>query len=197
MSGLLTSVEMALAQGRDLWRAGRVGEAESAFRTVLAFQPDHPEAMWSIGVLVRERGDLTAAIDSLSRASRLAPRETAVWFDLALTQLRAGQPGAARESAARALKLQPDAVEVHALVAEVEITAGNGRAALASAQRVLKQQPSSGLLARRPVRSATPKRPFGVRSPLSPMTSMPRSISQTRCAIRDGRATPRRFMKPP
>ena len=78
---------------------------------------------------------------ALDRAARLAPREVAVWIDLAITHGRAGQPVAARDAAQRALRLQPDSADVLALVAETEIATGNRSAALASAERVLKLRP--------------------------------------------------------
>ena len=141
VSAVPPSIDTTLADARALQASGRLRDAEAAFRTVLAFQPDHAEALWSVGVLARQRGDLGAATEALTRAASSAPRESAVWLELAAVRAAAAQYPEAREAAARSLKLKPDWVDALALLAEIEIRAGDGMAALGSAQRVLKMRP--------------------------------------------------------
>ncbi|MET0153018.1 MAG: tetratricopeptide repeat protein, partial [Candidatus Binatia bacterium] len=141
MSALPPSIDTALADARALQSSGRLRDAEAAFRTVLAFQPDHAEALWSVGVLARQRGDLGAATEALTRAADSAPREPAVWLELAAVYAAATQYAAARKAVGRALKVKPDWVDALALLAEIEIRAGDGQAALPPAQRVLRMRP--------------------------------------------------------
>ena len=69
------SVDALLAQARALRAAGRNHEAEASLRTLLAFRPDHGEALVGLGVLMRERGDLPAAIETLARAVATLKRD--------------------------------------------------------------------------------------------------------------------------
>lgn len=141
MSALPPSIDAALADARALRAAGRLRDAEAAFRTVLAFQPDHAEALWSVGVLARQRGDLAAALEALARAAQSAAREPAIWLELAAVRAAAAQYAGAREAVAQSLKLKPDWVDALGLLAEIEIRAGDGEAALRPAQRVLRMRP--------------------------------------------------------
>jgi len=141
VSAVPPSIDATLADARALRAAGRLRDAEAAFRTVLAFQPDHAEALWSVGVFARQRGDLVAATEALTRAAGAAPREPAIWLELGAVRAAAAQYAEARGAAGRALKLQPDWVDALGLLAEIEIRAGDGEAALRFAQRVLKMRP--------------------------------------------------------
>ena len=123
-------------------QSGRLRDAEAAFRTVLAFQPDHAEALWSVGVLARQRGDLDAATEALTRAANARPHGNqrsgsssprCVLLQRSMT--RREKPSDGRS------KLKPDWVDALGLLAEIEIRAGDGPAALRPAQRVLRMRP--------------------------------------------------------
>jgi len=68
--------------GLALLRAGRVGEAESIFKKVVAVSPDNPEAHLGLGRIGRIRNDPDGAIAHLRRAVR-----SEVFFEDALRQL--------------------------------------------------------------------------------------------------------------
>ena len=60
----------ALQRARAMHRAGRVAEAEQAYRAVLAMHPDHPDALHLLGVIAAQRGEEAGARDLLSRLWR-------------------------------------------------------------------------------------------------------------------------------
>ena len=54
---------------------GRVKEAEALYRQVLAEQPDNPEALHLLGVLLLQRGEARAAPNSHAQLSPGYPRD--------------------------------------------------------------------------------------------------------------------------
>ena len=100
----------AFARAEALERAGRIGEAEQIYRSLLRAFPNHPWLLNSLALAVNARGDATEAESLLRRAIGINPREAA--FHNNLGNLVDGLAEA--ESCYRhALALKPDYPEAH------------------------------------------------------------------------------------
>ncbi len=88
--------------------AGRMAEAESAYRDVLASRPDQFEALALLATLCRERGDLAEALRLFAAAMRAdrGSAEAASNHGLVLNEFN--RPAEALASLDRALILKPD-----------------------------------------------------------------------------------------
>jgi predicted O-linked N-acetylglucosamine transferase (SPINDLY family) len=88
-------------------RAGQRDVAERHYRAALAANPDHPDAVRLIGLLMAERGDPEAEA-WLGRAVQLAPAVPSAHFNLALLLTQTGRMAEALAHADKALALKPD-----------------------------------------------------------------------------------------
>ncbi len=103
----------ALEQGLGYHEAGRLAEAESVYRRILAAEPGHAGALHLLGVIEFQRGRAAAAAELLFRAvaadAGLAPAHNNLG-----NALRAlGRTGEAITAFQAALKLRPQAAEIH------------------------------------------------------------------------------------
>jgi Flp pilus assembly protein TadD len=139
--GNTPSMDVLLAQARNLRAAGRNHEAEASLRTLLAFRPDHGEALVGLGVLMRERGDLPGAIETLTRAVALLKRDPEAWAELGFAYALARRFDEARDALRKAVRAKPDFLEALAALAEIELGAGDAEQAVAAARRVTSLAP--------------------------------------------------------
>ena len=103
----------AFARAEALERAGRIGEAEQIYRSLLRAFPNHPWLLNSLALAVKARGDATEAESLLRRAIGINPREAAFHNNLG-NSVRVRNATAEAESCYRhALALKPDYPEAH------------------------------------------------------------------------------------
>ncbi len=88
--------------------AGRLSEAESACRRVLAIGPDSAEALHILGLIAHQRGHLAQAIEHVRRAAGAAPDVPLYHANLGEMYRQAGQIEQAIAEGRRAVTLQPD-----------------------------------------------------------------------------------------
>src|SRR5262245_33319582 len=95
--------------------AGRLAEAESIYRQVLAVQPDNVDALRLLGILACRTGHVDPGVTLLRRAMKLAPGAPLVRRALgealskhAEVARLAGRPDEALEAANEAVQLRPD-----------------------------------------------------------------------------------------
>ena len=91
--------------------AGRLAQAEAAYRQILAEDPNHPGALHLLGVALSQQGKKRAAIDYISRAISLNPQVADFHSNLGLVHLENGTPDKALIECQRALALQADHVD--------------------------------------------------------------------------------------
>jgi len=89
-------------------QAGRLRDAEQAYRQILAVQPDHADALHLLGVLLHQEGKSNLAIDCIERAIALQPQAPDPHYNLALAHqtLKHFEQAAARFK--EALRLDPN-----------------------------------------------------------------------------------------
>jgi len=94
-------------------QAGRLGEAEAAYRCALAISPGHATITHNLGVIVASRGEPDCAISYFDRAIAAEPRYTSAHFNRAVAQQVLGRSRQAIDGFSRASALEPGHYEAH------------------------------------------------------------------------------------
>jgi protein O-GlcNAc transferase len=88
-------------------QAGRLAQAQAAYRAVIAASPRHFDATHMLGVVALQMGELEEAERVMSQALAINSKFAAAHNNLGTVHLRAGRLDAACGSFERAVKLQP------------------------------------------------------------------------------------------
>jgi len=112
-----------------LARAGRGGEAEAHYLTILKTNPGHKDALYSLGTLYGMDGRCASALPLLERALALDPANGPGWNNLGLAQQTLGRRAEARKAFLMATAVRPDYAPAYANLAANE--AAQGRCAAA------------------------------------------------------------------
>lgn len=119
---------LAQAAGRAA-NAGRWDEAERLWTQVRALQPNHPQALYSLGVHAFQRRDYNGASELLRAAHRAAPRDPMILHTLGVVRRDAGDaPG---EFEAISASLAADPYFLPGLLAKAAFQEREGQAAAA------------------------------------------------------------------
>jgi predicted O-linked N-acetylglucosamine transferase (SPINDLY family) len=94
-------------------QAGRLGEAETLYRQILATTPKHFDATHLLGVIALQTGRLDEAHALISDAITANPKAAAAHNNLGNVYLRQGRLDAAQASFRRAVELQPGFGDAH------------------------------------------------------------------------------------
>jgi len=104
-------------------------DAKSHFEHVLSIMPEHPRALYGVGVAEAALGDLNGAVRDYQAALRSEPNLIDAWRQLALTNARLGRDDQARVQLARLKRFAetcasacPQAADISASITEVETT---------------------------------------------------------------------------
>lgn len=122
-------------------RQGRVAEAESVYRAILAAEPDHAEARHMIGVVLLQRGDAAAAAAEIARAIDAKPDSARFHNNLGNAQLALGRAKDAAAAFTRAVELDPQFADAAFNLATVALGLGQIRRATAILTDMAKQFP--------------------------------------------------------
>jgi 4-amino-4-deoxy-L-arabinose transferase-like glycosyltransferase len=125
----------ALAEQGDYDRAAAI------YRAVLQAHPDMWNACFNLGYMYYQRGDLAAAAEWLSRASRGQPGNGAAAFYLGLADLKLNRLEEAEANLRRAAVLAPAAPNYHFALGVVLKLRGDWAGALAAFTRELEISP--------------------------------------------------------
>jgi protein O-GlcNAc transferase len=102
-------LELAVAHHQ----AGRLREAESAYRAVLAQQPNHADALHLLGVLMSQSGQTEQALVLIRRAIAIHPTDPSYHINLGLALRRAGDARGALDAYDKAAALAPTSAKAH------------------------------------------------------------------------------------
>jgi Flp pilus assembly protein TadD len=107
--------QVTLAQAMEIaiehHRAGRLVEAESVYRQILAQQPNHPDAIHLFGVLANQAGRADIAIEQIQRAIKLNPSVAEYHLNIGEVYRRVGKFDESIAHTRRAIELRPDLFE--------------------------------------------------------------------------------------
>jgi len=86
-------------------RKGEIDRAEPVYRELLARQPDNPDALHFLGLLLHQKGDSRRAIELVEQALRACPEYADAHKNLGNIHQEDGRPGEAEMCYRRALQL--------------------------------------------------------------------------------------------
>jgi len=135
-----------LAQGGIWQRAGRLADAERAYRAVLQAIPDHPIALERLGVLASQTGHVDAALALLQRAVQRNPSSATAQFNLGGALLGAEQFEAAARCFERALALEPDLAQAYLNLGNIHKYFGRIESGIACYRRAMELRPDDAAL---------------------------------------------------
>ncbi len=93
----MSQLEALLRQAVELHRAGRLAQAEAAYRSVLALQPGQTDASHNLGVVLRQLARHPEALPHLKSALEQAPGQGQFWLSYVDALIHVGQVDAARQ----------------------------------------------------------------------------------------------------
>jgi len=131
----MATINEALQAGTRHHRAGQFGEAERWYRQVLDLEPTHAQALFLLGTLAIQVGQLTTAVELLSGAIRSDRMRPEFHVQLGEAYWRLGDLERAVACAQHALKLNPQFYQAHASLGQIHKQAGN----LAKAEECVRQ----------------------------------------------------------
>ena len=102
-----------LAAGIAHHRAGRIPEAEVAYRQILAAQPDHPEALYLLGLIEGHLGRRQQAVELIGRAAAALPANAEIQQNLGLNLWAIGRMDEALAAFRAAIQLNPNHGQYH------------------------------------------------------------------------------------
>jgi protein O-GlcNAc transferase len=118
---------------------GMVADAVFALRLLLVMKEDHREHLLTLGTALIRAGDFPAAIETLSRYSRLQPADSRSQLALGVATYLAGEDTEAAGHLRAALDLQPTLPDAHFYLAEIAHRRGAHGQAKAHLQTALEQ----------------------------------------------------------
>jgi len=136
-----TDSEQIFAQALGLHQRGRLAEAESLYRQILAASPQHLDALNLLGLVALQSGRTEEAIDVIGRAIGLNDRIADFHNNIAEAYRRAGRLDAAVEHFAKAAELEPNFLEAHHNLANTLRSQGEWDRAAAHYRRVVAIKP--------------------------------------------------------
>lgn len=111
------------------YQAGRLGDAETAYRAVLAAAPGDATILHNLGAIAAAQDKHPDAIALFDDAIGRRPRYASAHYNRALALLALGQTGAATEGLSRACTLEPEHYDAHRILGFLWLAAGDrGRA---------------------------------------------------------------------
>ncbi|MDJ0572584.1 MAG: tetratricopeptide repeat protein, partial [Pleurocapsa sp. MO_192.B19] len=134
----ITTVAEILRLAIQEHRANRLEQAEQAYQQVLSIQPNHPEALYGLGMLAQQQSEFPEAEKFLSAAAQVQPDSVKIWFTLGNLRQLQGQLPAASAAYKRAIGLRPDAASIYNNLGYTLQQQGKWEEAITCYQKALK-----------------------------------------------------------
>jgi len=134
------SLQELLQTGLCHHQAGRLSQAEAAYRQILQVAPDQPDALHLLGMVVNQAGQNELAVELISKAIGINPAGP-MYYNLGNVFHGLGKPDAAVDCFRKALQLQPDHVNACLNLGVVLKTQGKLDEAAGNFRKVLKLRP--------------------------------------------------------
>jgi tetratricopeptide (TPR) repeat protein len=132
-----------IARGVAHEAAGRLKDAERAYRRAIRIAPSDAAAQFNLGTVLLARKRPQAAAERLAQATALDPTMAVAWFNLAHAQEELGRLRSAASSLRRAIAADPDYTDGYYNLAQLREKLGDSKGAARSWQEYLKRDPSS------------------------------------------------------
>lgn len=129
-------------QALEHHRAGDLQQAEAAYRTLLAADPQHADALQLLGVIAYQAGNYDAAIDLITQALGKNAAAPAYHSNLGMALQARGDLDESMRCFRRALELLPDYPEAHYNLGNALLAKGQADQAITCYQRALALVPN-------------------------------------------------------
>jgi tetratricopeptide (TPR) repeat protein len=139
---LPASLQASFEEGVRALKAGKLDEAEKAFRSVLAEDPTSAYVHNNLGIVLQERREHEQAVAEFRAAARLDPRYVAPRILLGASLLALGQVSEARRELEGAVMLAPREALARMQLARVEESAGDWTGAVEQYQALRELKPN-------------------------------------------------------
>ena len=146
MSGDLHQAQALADQAEACYRTGRLTEAETACRRLVALQPAHPMTHYNLARVLKDRGKAEPAMAALRKALTLAPDLAEGWLNLGSLLADAARWEEAQAAFERGLAVRPGGWPLLAGLARVALARGDHATAEACLERALALAPEAPLL---------------------------------------------------
>ena len=125
----------------SLQQAGRLSQAEAVYRQILRADPDHPDALYHMGMLAQQVGKNDIAIELLNRAIAGKTHNIDAYINLGIILKSQGRLEEAITYFRRALDLRPDIALLHYNLGVTLYDQGKLDEAIASYNQALSLEP--------------------------------------------------------
>ena len=126
----------------DHLKAGRFSPAEALYRQILTRQPNHPDALYQLGLLHWQTGRITGAVDFLRRAIAVQPT-AAYCLSLGGLLNSVGEPKDAIAAYRQAIALQPNSAAAHNDLGVLLLSSGEFQESAQSLRKAVSLQPDN------------------------------------------------------
>lgn len=140
--GLTSSQAIALQRAVASHGAGQFAAAESAYREILRTDPDHPDALQLLGVLLAQFGRPAEGVPLMQRSLSLDGAQPGVYANLGNALMALNQFQAALECLERAIELMPELPTAWINHGGALIALGRFEDAVASSSRAMMLVPN-------------------------------------------------------
>ncbi|HOP20810.1 MAG TPA: tetratricopeptide repeat protein, partial [Amphiplicatus sp.] len=120
-----------LGEGFAALNAGRLTEAASICQQILTLDRTRVEGHFLVGLVAAEMKDLRTAASAFGSVTKLDPKHTAAWAQLARVFMRLGQPARAEKALEEAVRIGTEDAVVEDLIGVVYSLLGDQKAAKA------------------------------------------------------------------
>ncbi|MEG3922194.1 GNAT family N-acetyltransferase [Microcoleus sp. T3_A4] len=122
-------------------RSNRLTKAEQGYHQILEAQSNHPEALYGLGVLMRQKGDYQTAENLLKKLLQVQPNSIKALFGLGNLYQTQDRLSDAIEAYHQILALQPDAIAAYNNLGYALQQQGKWEDAIAYYQKALELKP--------------------------------------------------------
>lgn len=137
----MAATDFSLNAAIELHRAGRLQEAEAAYKDILAEDPSHAEALHYLGLIAHQRGRNDLAAELIGKSLAADDRHAVHHYNFGEVLRALGRFERAVASYRRALEINPQSAEAHNSIGVVLEEQGRGVEAVESYHRSLALNP--------------------------------------------------------
>ena len=122
--------------------SGRLADAQKICEDILKVQPENPDALHLLGVLVFQLNNPERSIDLINRAIEIHPDNADYHCDLGIVQAALGQLGAANISYDKAIAIRPEFAQAYNNRGLVQAATAQSKSAIESYNKALEFIPN-------------------------------------------------------
>ena len=136
-----SDIQALFQEGLRAHQAGRLADAEAAYRQILGLDENHADTNHLLGVIAHQVGDHEASVELISKAIQASPSAPAYHCNLGNALYELGRLDEAAASQRQAIALNPDYAMAHNNLGNVLLAQGHRDEAAANYQKAVNLNP--------------------------------------------------------